>query len=473
MDGCVRRFLRGGSATDLRFFVRLHDLLTAPHSPERAPSSSRERTRPHSPEGTSSRGPERTRDYLRLLPAAPGPVAELALRQLRDPGASGAALSGEEVSEAVAALLFRPEGKLVRAGLTLLGQAARAAGDDLDRLAPALASAFLCESYEVQERSVRLAVKYAGRFTPAGAEAVREAAGVLPPDLAALLAPAYRAADTQAADTEAARAGDLVTDDFEAVELPAFEAPRHRPFPGAIENLAGTFDRLHHEYSFERWLDGFVRAPETRRPPLRPTDLYAGSEWPHLSQWTEALLREAAHPGQEPSVPGREEPARKRPGPLMPGVSDDLAASLAGLGLTLRKSTRLDRPAEGERVFLAAVTKRQPSRREAGPHERLPGRSRVSPPHWAVLLRCAEVHNALKEGALPPYLLATPTSTSGHIDPAVLADRIEGYARAGARPLPADLAQALLRLPREVDPEVSAREIGRAACMERVVVSTS
>ncbi|GAA3228248.1 hypothetical protein GCM10020216_044490 [Nonomuraea helvata] len=27
VDGCVRRFLRGGSATDLRFFVRLHDRL--------------------------------------------------------------------------------------------------------------------------------------------------------------------------------------------------------------------------------------------------------------------------------------------------------------------------------------------------------------------------------------------------------------------------------------------------------------
>jgi hypothetical protein len=27
VDGCVRRFLRGGSATDLRFFVRLHEHL--------------------------------------------------------------------------------------------------------------------------------------------------------------------------------------------------------------------------------------------------------------------------------------------------------------------------------------------------------------------------------------------------------------------------------------------------------------
>ncbi|MEU4227725.1 DUF6493 family protein [Nonomuraea sp. NPDC026600] len=381
VEGCVRRFLRGGSATDLRFFVRLHELLEPGH------------------------GPERVRDYLRLLPAAPGPVAELALRQLS--GAGG--LSGEDVNDAVAALLFRPEGKLVRAGLTLLDQAARAAGDDLDQLAPALASAFLCESYEVRERSVRLAVKHAGRFTPAGAEAVREAAGVLPPDLAACLAEAYGAAAVT--PPSSADVGG-----FEAVGLPAFSAPSRRTFPGPIEDLAGDFDQFHHEYALDRWLDGFVRNPHNRKHPRRSTDLYTRQEWSNLADWTEALLREATDPGREPRLPAR--------------------------GTTVRE--------------------REPSAREAKPHERLPHRELVSPSHWAMLLRCAEIHSALKEETLPPYLLATPTRISGHIDPAELADRIEGYQNAGVRPLPADLQQALLRLPREVDPEVSARA-GRLA----------
>ncbi|MEV4109081.1 DUF6493 family protein [Nonomuraea sp. NPDC049695] len=426
VDGCVRRFLRGGSATDLRFFVRLHDLLGSGPSPERA------------------------RDYLRLLPAAPGPVAELALRQLR---ARDAALGGDEVNEAVAALLFRSEGKLVRAGLTLLDQAARQAGDELDQLAPALASAFLCESYEVRERSVRLAVKHAGRFTPAGAEAVREAAGVLPPDLAVRLAEAYGAAP--------APADELETDGFEAVELPAFKAPARRPFPGAIEDLAGTFDRLPHEFSIERWLDGFVRHPQTRKPPPRPTDLYALGEWSSLAHWTEALLREATNPGREPSPSARNAVARS--GRMAPGMLHNLAASLAGLGLTLPNAERLTSPPpEGERVFLTAVRKREPSPQETTPHERLPDRRLVSPPHWAMLLRCAEIHSALKAGTLPPYLLAIPTHTSGHVDPAALVARIEGYERADVRPLPADLAQALLRLPREVDPDVIARA-GRLA----------
>ncbi|MFD0886773.1 hypothetical protein ACFQ08_19675, partial [Streptosporangium algeriense] len=64
IDGCVSRFLRGGDAIDLRFFVRLHELV-APRPREAA---------------------TRVRDYLRLLPAAPSTVAALALDQVRRTG---------------------------------------------------------------------------------------------------------------------------------------------------------------------------------------------------------------------------------------------------------------------------------------------------------------------------------------------------------------------------------------------------
>ncbi|MER7369494.1 hypothetical protein [Nonomuraea wenchangensis] len=355
VEGCLRRFLRGGTAVDLRFFVRLHDLL------DPAPDQ------------------ERVRDYLRLLPAAPGPVAELALRMLRGPGVT---LSGEEVGEAVTALLFRPESKLVRAGLTLLDRAARDAAGDLDDLAPALASAFLCESYEVRERAVRWAVKHARRLSAVGAETVREAAAVLPPDLAARLTPGYGAVEIEAAPADA----------FEPGEPPKFDAPARRPVRPAMEALAGTFNRLDHEFAFERWLDGFVRHPHARRAPADVTDLRLVGEWLRLEQWTEVLLRAAA----------------------------------------------------GEAVALTA-------------EGRLPGPGQIAPLHFALLRRCAEVHAALVEGALPPYLLATPTCTSGHLDTAELVARLEGYERDGVRPLPDDLGQALLRLPRTVDPDEVAR----------------
>ncbi|WP_141704102.1 hypothetical protein [Planobispora rosea] len=455
VDGCVRRFLLGGDAADLRFFVRLHDLL--------APAPSR----------------ERARDHLRLLSAAPGPVAELALRELRRAGALGGetgGLSGEEIAEAVEALLFRAEGKLVRAGLTLLDQAARDAGGGLDHLAPALASAFLSESYEVRERAVRLAVRHAGRFSPVGAEAVREAASTLPPDLAARLSAAYGEVDSAPAEE---------TDDFRPVPLPSFEAPAREPFPPALGDLTGTYTRVHDGIEFERWLDGFVRSPEARtagEPLPGQTTLYGHRHWTRPEQWAEALLREAAAPGAEPPVPaperapayahhvlrvriaegGVETDVETDFGRLPVETRENIAAALAEQGIPLGNLGHFEEgpPIEGEILGISMMSSgnwRRPEEEPEEPRDRLPGPDSVSPPHQAMLLRCAEVHAALKAGALPPYLLAVPTLTSGHIDPAELVARLEGYERAGATALPADLRQALLRLPREVDPDVAER----------------
>ncbi|MEU4410163.1 DUF6493 family protein [Streptosporangium sp. NPDC023963] len=442
VDSCLRRFLRGGSATDLRFFTRLHEML-AP-----APST------------------KRTRDYLRLLPAAPGPVAELALRQLRGAGE----LSGEQVNEAVSALLFRPEGKLVRAGLTLLDQAVRDADGDLDDLAAALASALLCETYEVRERTVRLAVKHARRFTPAGAEAVRAAASLLPAELAARLSQAYGV--VVAAEPEAA-------DDFEPGELPPFQPLTRKPFPPAIEDLTATYDQVGGGIiTFERWLDGFVRDPSKRPRPGRGR-IYERRQWVRLEEWTEALLREAADLGQEPPIP---EPERASEyarhvvgvrvaegdderdievdfGRLPAEVRENIAAGLAERGVPLGNLEHFTQgpPLEAEISDVWIVSSgnwRGREEQQDTPRDRLPDPRHLSPPHYAMLVRCAEVHAALKAGTLPPYLLATPTLTSGHLDPAELVARLEGYERAGVQALPADLGQALLRLPREAAPQV-------------------
>nr|BFE77654.1 hypothetical protein GCM10020093_002550 [Planobispora longispora] len=77
LSGCTGRFLRGGDATDLRFFARLHELL----------------------EPSEAEVAARARDYLRLLPVAPGPVAELALKHLRrlDGSPSGAVAGPDPV----------------------------------------------------------------------------------------------------------------------------------------------------------------------------------------------------------------------------------------------------------------------------------------------------------------------------------------------------------------------------------------
>src|SRR5690606_37040479 len=88
---------------------------------------------------------------------------------------------------------------------------------------------------------------------------------------------------------------------------------------------------------------------------------------------------------------------------------------------------------------------------------RLPHPGGVSPIHDFVLHRYAELAEALRADALPPVLLATPTWMSGHLDPDVLVDRLETCAAAGVEPLPADLAQALLRLPRGAHPGAAER----------------
>jgi hypothetical protein len=66
-----------------------------------------------------------------------------------------------------------------------------------------------------------------------------------------------------------------------------------------------------------------------------------------------------------------------------------------------------------------------------------------------------------------PLLLATPTTSSGLIDPAELVDRMRRAADEGWEPWELDLAQALLRLPRDHCPEAAARarKLGTPAAM--------
>ncbi|AWS44725.1 DUF6493 family protein [Streptosporangium sp. 'caverna'] len=159
LDGCLRRFLRGGTVLELRFFVRLHEAL----------------------DPTADEIKLHTYDYLRLLPSAPGPVAELALSHLRrlDPP------EPEDFGEAAKALMFRQEKKLVRAGLSWIDQVVRHAPGHAEAAAEALAMIFGHEMLDLQERAVRLAVKHSAGMS---ADTLRDAAGALPPDLRARLA---------------------------------------------------------------------------------------------------------------------------------------------------------------------------------------------------------------------------------------------------------------------------------------------
>ncbi|MEV5828606.1 DUF6493 family protein [Spirillospora sp. NPDC052242] len=171
IDGCVSRFLRGGSPHDLRFFVRLHDRLD--------------------PAGDEAAA--RVRDHVRLLPSAPSTVADLALRQVRRADDLGR-LDAGLFAEAADALAFRPEKKLVRTALAWLDRTARKR-DRADATVRAITAVFVAEALDLRERAVKIAVKHAGRVDDATRETVRDAAAGLPADLRAAIAAAYGEVD--------------------------------------------------------------------------------------------------------------------------------------------------------------------------------------------------------------------------------------------------------------------------------------
>ncbi|MEU5879303.1 DUF6493 family protein [Spirillospora sp. NPDC047279] len=147
LDGCAGRFLRGGRVTDLRWFVRLYEAL----------------------EPSVDEAAARMRDLVRLLPTAPAPVAELALREIRRVDAERP-LDPDLFAEASGALLFRPEKKLVRATLIWLDRTARKhdrAGATLDALAAVLDA----DDLDARERARATAAKLGATVTadaPAG-----------------------------------------------------------------------------------------------------------------------------------------------------------------------------------------------------------------------------------------------------------------------------------------------------------------
>nr|BFE77657.1 hypothetical protein GCM10020093_002580 [Planobispora longispora] len=163
-----------GEAADLRFFVRLHRAL------EPLPVE----TAVH------------VRDYLRLIPAAPGPVAELALRHVRDVCELRelrelAGLGPADLVEGVEAAVFRPERKLARSGLTWLDRTVRRAPDLADDLAPALTTALGHEERDIRESPDRGQARRA--LHPRRGGTSHRGRGRPPPELTARLAIAFGA----------------------------------------------------------------------------------------------------------------------------------------------------------------------------------------------------------------------------------------------------------------------------------------
>ncbi|NRQ36397.1 hypothetical protein HII36_31855 [Nonomuraea sp. NN258] len=340
-------------------------------------------------------------DLVRVLPSAATPLADLVLAELGRAEAAGL-LDDEAFAEAMESLAYRRETKFLRQALAWL---ARTPAPRSAAAVPALAALLDVDTPAVRERAVRIAVKLAAHADEPGRESIRESAARLPADLRERLAACYgpiagaeperpAAAVLRAPEPPPALAPPIASPAELVAELRELgwdEEPRR-----CERVLAGIVDLAHHDR------DGLVAA---------------------LTPWWEERL------------PPGDSTAR--------WMFDRDVGDRGVHALLIRCAVAAVAPARSRRLS-ASLTETMAYHR-----------SSQWPAQLMVRRRLEEVIALLERGETIPALLATPTSGTGHVDPATLLARMELLGE--REPLPADFAQALLRLPRDVDQELTAR----------------
>ncbi len=480
------------------------------------------------------------RDYLRLLPSAPGTVAELAAGQVRQ----AMPLDPADLVEAVEALTFRAEAKLAATGLRWIDQSIKPAPETAADLLPALTTAYAHSSFDVRNRAAELTLKHAGPFA-AHAQAILDALLTWARELGRRW-PRGSAGRPRPRSRRSARSSRRCptcprSDGFPSRRsLPATTCGgsagsagwrrswRGRPTTSAkvrrevrppLEQASSWWRSVEARTDVDEWrvalADAVTDPGPGGLPDLPPRE--PGTVWVHcrsshvLRQVTrgEPVPREAmpvpkarrsdyvyaddVTPGPS-SSPGP--PTRARPGPSPPRTGarcpSSTAGSWRGPGSTrwrtstpsptsccgsvstpdradaMRRSQPVPPPGPDEPLVAVTIFHTLGHRRVVRPEplsaaeesrrrHRLPAPEKVPPPYEFLIHRHHELLTALRAGTLPPVLLATPTWLDGHLDPDVLVTRLETCAAAGVEPLPADLAQALMRLPRGGDPAAAER----------------
>ncbi|MEU1341156.1 DUF6493 family protein [Streptomyces sp. NPDC005827] len=368
-----------------------------------------------------TRDEERARiaDWTALARDAASPVAAHAQSVLAALALDGD-LTPRQLAEASEGLLFRTEKKLVRAQLVLLGKALTREPAAAAELLPAVGQAFGHEDTQVQERALKLVERHAKRLEEPAARAGIVAA-------AEGLSPALRAR----AATALGIAHEPATEVYEEVLPPAPEPFRLAPAPDSAVELAEEIGALLASdgdvAAFERALDGLARHTHRDQEALREAlEPVAATRWwkqPEAHRWwhTDDYF------------------GNSRYGLL--GARDGLELLVAALFGVVSTDT------------LLAALRRGPADHECA-HT---GFSRV----FDVRLR--ELAHRMRTDP-QPLLLATPTWSTGLLEPGELVDRLDAYHRLGARVGAADFAQALFRVRRE-DRTAALAAAGRAAAL--------
>ncbi|MFI6660998.1 DUF6493 family protein [Streptomyces sp. NPDC050523] len=362
---------------------------------------------------------ERTADWLALASDAASSVASYAQSVLGALAVEGE-LTPRRLAEMSDAVLFRSERKLVRTQLVLLGKVLTRDASSAGTLLPALAQAFGHEDSDVQERALKLVERHLKKVGSADVRAeLATAADQLLPALR------VRAVSTLGADRAAPE-----PPAYEEVLPPAPRPVRLAPAPESAAELAEEIGALMATQgdvaTFERALDGLVRhAHRDRDTLLEALTPVVARRW-----WHSADPGYVLHPDDHFSRANR-----------VHNPADGLDLLLATLQGRLRTATLLASVQHGTAA-------------EACVH---------SPLSRAFDARLWEVAYRLRTEPLP-FLLSTPTWSTGLLEPDELVGRLDEYRRLGARVSAADFAQALLRV-RRADRAAAATAAGRAAAL--------
>ncbi|MGW2764808.1 DUF7824 domain-containing protein [Streptomyces sp. NPDC001275] len=388
VDACVARLLRGGTNADHRAFLRVLTSLALTREEQR----------------------KRVADWAALASDAVSPVASHAQSAL-----GALALEGQltyrhltDVSEAV---LFRPERKLVRAQLMLLGKVLARDAAAADELLPAAAQAFGHEDAGVQERALKLAQRHVKKVRSAEVRAeLASAADELIPPLRA-----QAVGSLGAAPAEAATAYEEV---LPLVPEPTRLAPAAASAVELAEEVGAALASDTDVTGFERALDGLVRhAHRDRDALLEALEPVVSRRW-----W------DGADPFHDLRLEHQFGDARGG----FDGFTglDLLLITLRGKLSTARLHAAI-RPGAPHRTCVHGALSR------------------------AFDARLSEVAYRIRTDPLP-FLLSTPTWSTGLLEPDELVERLDAYRRLGARVSAADFAQALLRVRRGDRPAAAA-----------------
>ncbi|MFD6415935.1 DUF6493 family protein [Streptomyces sp. NPDC060194] len=381
LDACTTRLVRGGTANQLKPYQNILAAL--------APTEQEER--------------ERAADWIAIAADAPSAVAGDAQQTLARIASTGH-LTSRQLAEMSAAVLFRPEKKLVRAQLTLIARELKRDRATAPDLLPELAELFGHTDTDLQGRGLKVVAAHLPDDPALRAELAARAQ---------LLAPLHRPRALQVLGPAAVPAED--TAPYEET-LPPVPAPTPLdPSPATPEETAELVAALVNARTgaptvaeFERALDGVARHAHRDRSALTAAlrDALADIWWLDPQQ--------SRHYHHE-----------------LPGL-EHLAAVL--LGAAPRCSTA------------PAFTSWR--------HDCAHGALRA-----VVHARVVEVASRLAPRPRP-VLLATPTTATGPHEPRTLGDPLTAYARRGETPAPIDFGQALLRVRRDPTAASEAAALG-------------